>query len=301
LLKLIKGLEPRTKKEIFDYWMEYERMKSREGRFVKQGDKVETLLQALEYWGSEPDTPVMGWWEEVGEIVDDPILEEFLDGLKNSFYGKKKLSGEVDFLLKIGQFKKKPRSGWIIRGVKDPETIIEHAFLMSMAVWLLGKKKRLNHEKMLKMSLAYEICEIYAGDETPYDKITSKENKDEALKRWPKMLKKEKERIFLLDYNKEKKALEKLTRNLSPDLGREIIRLWDECKRQSTFEGTFVSQVYWLTTYLQALQYYKEDSAFPIFAWYEQVRQYIYDPMLIEFLKLEEKKFLSKKAPIYPA
>jgi putative hydrolases of HD superfamily len=300
LQKLIKGLEPKTRKEMLDHWMDYEKMASREGRFVKQGDKVETLLQALEYWGSTPDTPVMGWWEEVDEIVDDPVLRDFLDRLEKNFYGKKEALGEIDFLMKIGKFKKMPRRGWVLREVKDPETIVEHAFLMALAVWLLGSKKRLNHEKMLKMSLAYEICEIYAGDSTPYDKLISGGNKNDVLKRWPKLLKKEKEKLFLQDYKKERKALEKLTANLNPGLKKELIGLWDECKRQTTFEGTFVNQVYWLTTYLQALQYYKINKKFPIWGWYEQVRQYIYDPLLIEFLDIEEKKFLSRKMIIDP-
>lgn len=300
LVKLLKKLEPAEKREIMDCWMNYEKMKGREGRFVKQGDKVETLLQALEYWGSAPDTPVMGWWEEVEEIVDDPVLADFLDKLRKYFYGKKTKHGIIDFLIKIGQFKKIPRRGWVIRGVKDPETIVEHAFLMALAVWLLGAKKRLNHEKMLKMSLAFEICEIYAKDETPYDKLFLKNGSHEVLKRWPKLLKKQKERQFKKDYEREKKALEKLTRDLGPKLKRELIGLWDECKRQTTFEGTFVNQVYWITTYLQALQYYKENKEFPIWGWYEQVRQYIYDPVLIRFLDIEEKKFLSRKLVIDP-
>lgn len=295
LLKLIKGLDSKTRKEIFGYWMEYERMKSPEGRFVKQGDKVETLLQALEYWGDETDSPVVGWWEEVESLVDDPALRGFLEKIEKFFYERRKTEpSEVNFLLKIGELKRMPRKGWVLRGIKNPETIIEHAFLAAMAVWLLGRKKRLDHEKILKMSLAYEICEIYAGDATPYDKILSKGKEAEVFKRWPRFLKREKERMFLEDYRKERKALEKLTANLPQDLKRELVGLWDECKRQTTFEGTFVNQVYWLTTYLQALQYYKEDKKFPILGWYEQMRQFIYDPDLVEFLNKEEEKFLPR-------
>ncbi len=293
LLKLIEGLGQKEKKEIMGYWMDYETSKSREGRFVKQGDKVEALLQALEYWGSTPDTPVMGWWEEVGAVVGDPVLKDFLAKLKKYFYGKNEDPGEINFLIKIGRLKIMPRSGWVSRGVEDPETVVEHAFLMALAVWLLGAKKRLNQEKILKMALAYEICEIWAGGGTPNDKLIREKN--DVLGQRSKIFKKEKEKLFLKDYKKEKKALEELTANLGLSLKKELIGLWDECKRQKTFEGAFVNQVYWLTTYLQALQYYKANKKFPIWGWYEQVRQYIYDPLLLEFLKIEEKKFLSSK------
>ncbi len=297
LEKLTAGLEPDAKKEINTLWLEYERNKSRDGRFVKQGDKVETLFQALEYWGDKPGSPVIGWWEEIENTVDDPILEGFLVDMAKYFYGYEKPSAAVAFLLRIGELKKMPRKGWVIRGVKDPETIIEHAFLCAMATWLLGRRRRLNHEKILKMALAYEICEIYAGDATPYDRLLKKGAGKAVLNRWPRFLKREKERMFLEDYRREKKAILKLTGGLDGGLKRELLGLWDECKRQTTFEGTFVNQVYWLTTYLQALEYYKRDKKFPIFAWYEQMRQYIYDPALIEFLRLEEKRFLPKKLP----
>ena len=294
LKKLIVGLDPKTKKQLFGYWLEYEKMKTREGRFVKQGDKVETLLQALEYWGDKPDSPVIGWWEEIEETVDIDVFEDFLKNIAAHYYEKEKATGELNFLLKIGELKQMPRRGWSLRGVKDPETIIEHAFLMALAVWLLGKNRRLDHEKIIKMALVYEICEIYAGDETPYDKIIAKNNGRADFNSWPTSLKKTKEKMFLADYKRERKALERLTLNLPAGLKREMIGLWDQCKRQTTFEGTFVSQVYWLTTYLQALQYYKVDKKFPVLGWYEQMRQYIYDPQLIEFMHLEEKKFLSR-------
>lgn len=256
LQKLIQNLEPRIKKDIFDTWVEYEKMNSREGRFVKQGEKIETLLQALEYWGPEPDTPVFGWWEEVEDLVDNPILLEFLKKIEKRFYKKEKINGELNFLLEMGKLKTMPRTSWVLQKVNNPETIAEHAFLLTIASWILGQEKRLNLEKLLKMSLIYEICEVYAGDATPYDGLAPGSKIKEVLKRWPRFLQKEKR--FFKDYQKEKKALKKVIAGLPTDLQKEMIDLWSQCKMQKTIEGNFVNQVYWLVTYLQALQYFQK-------------------------------------------
>jgi len=298
LLKLTQGLDPKQKTEIINCWLEYEKLISPEGRFVRQGDKVETLLQAIEYWGTKPDTPVMGWWEEVEDLVDNPVLLEFLDQIEKKFYQNKKINGELQFILEVGKLKTFPRKGWVLRKVKNPETIAEHTFLFAIASWLLGEEKRkLNIESLLKISLIYEICELYAGDTTPYDEILSKnktKREEEILKRWPRTTKKSKEKNFSKDYEKEKEALKKITSSLEKNLQKEMINLWNDCKQMNTKEGKFANQVYWITTYLQALQYFKEDKKFPIFAWYEQMREFIEDPLLLKLMEEMENKFLIK-------
>jgi len=111
------------------------------------------------------------------------------------------------------------------------------------------------------------------------------------LERWPRFLKKEKERRFLRDYKKEKKALKKLTLGLSRNLKTEIIGLWDDCKRRLTLEGSFVNQVYWVAMMMQVLQYWKEDKRFPIFGWWEQMIEFIDDPVCLDFMVELKKKF----------
>jgi len=294
LQKITRNLEPSLKKEIMACWLDYEKLFSKEGRFVKQGDKAETLLQALEYWGPKPNSPVFGWWEEVEELIDNPILLEFLEKIEKKFYHRKKINGELKCLLEIGKLKSMPRRGWMLRRVKNPETIAEHGFLLTIAAWILGRRQKLNLEKILKMSLIYEICEVYAGDATPYDELLLSKRKKVILKRWPRFLKREKERRFLKDYKEEKRSLKKVVSGLPKNLKKEIISLWDECKKSKTPEGRFVNQLYWLTTYLQALQYFKKDKKFPILAWYEQMREFIEDSELLKLMEEMEKKYLPK-------
>lgn len=294
LQKLIKNLEQGVRKEIMGCWLDYERLSSKEGRFVKQGDKVETLLQALEYWGSKPGSPVFGWWEEVEDLVDNPILIKFLEKIEKKFYRHKKIDGELRCILETGKLKSMSRRGWVLRGVKNPETVAEHSFLLAIASWILGRGQKLNLEKILKISLIYEICEIYAGDATPYDGLLSGEKGEIVLKRWPRFSKREKEIRFLNDYKKEKNALKRVISDLPSSLKKEIVDLWDEYKKRKTAEGRFVNQLYWLTTYLQALQYFKKDKKFPILAWYEQMREFIEDSALLELMAEMERRYLPK-------
>jgi putative hydrolase of HD superfamily len=294
LEKLIRNLPLYLKKEILNCWLDYENGLTQNGKFVHQGDKIETLLQAHEYWGGNINSPVFGWWEEAREAVDNPVLLNLLEKIDKRFFYNKKIDKELDFFLEIGKLKTMPRTGWVLRGVRNPETIAEHTFLLAIAVWIFGRRKKLNLEKMLKIALIHEICEIYAGDVTPYDEYLAgnKKRVKEILKRWPRFSKKEKIKKFLKDYLKEKQAFKKLISKLPPDLKKEILNLWDEYKRRLTPEGNFVSQIYWLVTYMQALQYWEKNKRFPILAWYEQIREFIDEPIFLKFLNELEKWFL---------
>lgn len=198
----------------------------------------------------------------------------------------------LDFILESTRLKKMPRTGWVLRKVKDPETIAEHVFILALAAWALGSGRRLNLSKILKMSLAQEIGEVYAGDTTPYSHLIGKKL---DLKRWPRFSFQDKEKRFKADYQTEKQALLRLVSGLAPRLRREMISLWDEFKQRKSPEGIFVSQVYWFVTYLQALQYFHQDKKFPILAWYEQMKEYITDPEILKLVHLAEKEFLPSR------
>jgi len=106
------------------------------------------------------------------------------------------MDATIKFFIEIGKLKKMPRRGWVIRGVKNPESIAEHSFRATIMAWILAgyKNKKINMEKLLKMALVHDLCEIYAGDITPYDSILPKDNeaKKELLKTWPRFTEKQK-------------------------------------------------------------------------------------------------------------
>ena len=77
------------KKSIFPAWIDYEKRISKEGRFVRQVDRIETLVQAIEYFGTKKETGGTSWWESTEEVVEDPLFLDFLKIIQERFYHKK--------------------------------------------------------------------------------------------------------------------------------------------------------------------------------------------------------------------
>ncbi len=292
-LKLTGSLEAKLKNEIYSHWYDNEKRISKEAKFVRQLDKIEMLLQSIEYFGSDKNTGGTSWWEGTEEVVEDPLLLDFLAVIKRKLYRRyrrifgekikvskyfkkreKELTNILEFLLEIGKLKHMPRLYWTIRDVKKPETVASHIFTLSLMAWLFGspKKRTYNTEKLLKMALVHEISAVYTVDSTPYDRILSKSKGKEKkiLKKWPRLSKKEKMRKYIEDFKKERKAFKRLSSRLRGPSGKEIFNLWHEYRTRSNAEGRFLSQLNVMAVLLQALLYEKKKkkfSAVPIWEW----------------------------------
>ena len=297
--KLTSYLSPALGKEMMELWLEFKRGLTKEARFVWQLDKLETFLQAMEYWEKYKKINLKVWTRWIKECLDDSLLLEFEGIIESKFLKKKPVSGNslsssLNFFVKIGELKSMVRKGWILRGITQGSTVSEDSFLLAVAVWVLGsKKKELDLEKMLKMSLSFELCKVYTKDRTPYENILPKRKvqRDAVLGKWPKFTEEEKEKRFLEDYAAEERALKKLLFGISSGDKMLIINLWDECKRKLSKEGRFVSQVYWLMLFFQAFNYWVLDSAFPILAWWQQMERFIAEPLCKTLLDVLADEF----------
>ena len=78
LKKLTSKLPVKLKKEIYNIWLDYHKGGSSEAKFVSQLDVAENLLEALEWYKQNKKFPTRPWWQHAEEVVDDPILLEFL-------------------------------------------------------------------------------------------------------------------------------------------------------------------------------------------------------------------------------
>jgi putative hydrolase of HD superfamily len=206
------------------------------------------------------------------------------------------MKSTLNFLIEVGKLKKMKRRGWVLRRVKDPETIAAHTFRMTLMAWLLCCKKKINTDKIIKMSLIHDLCEVYAGDTTPYDQILPKDKRKwkKMLNSWRRISKKEKEKFFLKKYKKEDKALRGLVSKLPLALKKEITNLWDDYEKGLTPEGKFVNQVDRVENLLQALEYWKKSKSFEITPWWVQIEELVDDPLLLEFMDALEEKFHPK-------
>jgi len=301
LLKLIKLLSLELRKEIFSFWLDYEKGVLQEAKFVRQINRIETLIQSIDYFGTKDIKTRTNWWEWTEEVVDDSLLLEFLKIIQNRFYGKvpgykkeRELESILDFISKIEKLKSLPRLYWTARGIKSPETVAGHIFTVTLMAWLLGKeKKQLNMEKLLRMALCHELSAVYTEDTVPYYRRLPRDERKrrEILRKWPRLPEDEKARRFLREYKEEKESFRKLTFNLTPDLKKEIIGLWDEYRRAASPEALFLNQVNVLAVLFQGLLYqkkYKKFAATPLWEWaFEKCD----DPITLEFMRNLHKKF----------
>jgi putative hydrolase of HD superfamily len=199
----------------------------------------------------------------------------------------------LNFLIEAGKLKRKKRRGWVVHQVKNPETTAEHIFHLAILVWALGKMKKLNLERAIKIALMHDLCEVYAPDLTPYDPLLPKDKKKitETLKRWPKFTlalkrKKEKEKSKM-----ESQALNKLISKLPKNLKMEIRNSWLDYENGLTKEGRFVKQADKIANLLQGMEYWKKYGKIQHKLWMRWIKEIIDDPVLINFIKEVEKKF----------
>ena len=206
----------------------------------------------------------------------------------------------INFFHHVGKLKEMPRRGWVINDIKKGESIAEHIFRSSLMAWILGsQKKGLNIERLLKMALMHDICEIYAGDITPYDSILPKNGKKrkEMMKTWPRFTKAQKLRISKEKHKKEEKGLNKLISDLPAGIKKEMKNLWLDYEKGLTPEGRFFRQTDRLENFLQALEYWKKYKKPPQGPWWEWAREFFDDPYILEFIEEMAKELHKKLKP----
>jgi len=202
----------------------------------------------------------------------------------------------IDFFQKLGKLRETPRRGWVLIGAKNPATIVDHTFRLAIMSWLLAeeKKTKFNIEKILKISLVHDICELYAGDITPYDYgLLPKDKKKwpELFDKWPRYPKKKKMKNSFSRHKEERDSLKKVISKLSPKIKKEILDLWLDYEKGTTKEGRFVRQVNRLETLFQAIEYGKEMKKRPYKSWWIGTEERVDDPVLLEFMHELGKKF----------
>jgi len=202
----------------------------------------------------------------------------------------------LNFFIEIGKLKGRKRRGWLVHQIKNPESTAEHIFRMAILAWILGKKKKLNLERIIKMALIHDLCEIYTMDLTPYDPLLPKNKKKimEVLKRWPKFTLALKRKKMREKYKAESKALNKLIAKLPPDLKTEIKNLWLDFEKGLTKEGRFVHQIDKIENLLQGLEYWKKYGKIQHQLWMRWIKEWVDDPVLIEFVRIVDEKFHKK-------
>jgi len=218
---------------------------------------------------------------------------------KKNKKSKTEFKNVLEFIITVGKLKKMPRTIWSLIGIKDPERVSGHIFSLTLMAWLLGKRdKRLNMEKLLKMSLCHEMAAVRTQDlVTPYRKALPKDEqkRKKIFEKWPRLFQKEKQKKFKQDYKKEKAALKKLTKKLEPALREEMLQLFDEYKKLSSVEARFLNQLNVLVVLLEGIQYQKENPQLSIDFLWEWTYEKCDNSLCLDFIEELKKKFYKNK------
>ncbi|XP_074541132.1 5'-deoxynucleotidase HDDC2 [Halichoeres trimaculatus] len=137
----------------------------------------------------------------------------------------------LKFMKLIGQLKRVPRTGWVYRNVKKPESVSDHMYRMAM-MSLTITDPTVDKDRCIKLALVHDMAECIVGDIAPSDNI-SKEEK----------------------HRREEEAMRHLSSLVPDGLKQEIYGLWEEYETQSSPEARLVKQFDLLEMILQAHEY----------------------------------------------
>jgi putative hydrolase of HD superfamily len=122
----------------------------------------------------------------------------------------------LDVVLELQNLDRVPRSGWMLRGVAEPESVTEHSWHALFLVWALGPRiPGIDVARAVEMAVVHDLAEVRLGD-LPRT----------ASRYLPEGAKKEAER----------RALEEILAPLPPRAGE----LWAEYAEGTTAEARLV-------------------------------------------------------------
>ncbi|KEH32596.1 putative HD/PDEase domain-containing protein [Medicago truncatula] len=141
----------------------------------------------------------------------------------------------IEFLSICHLLKTTKRAGWVRRDVKNPESIADHMYQMSLMALIAPDVPGLDRNKCIKMAIVHDIAEALIGGITPPDGIS---------KAYASRLEAE-----ALEYMCEILGVGEGSR------GKEITELWMDYEANSSPEAKFVKDLDKVEMILQALDY----------------------------------------------
>lgn len=144
----------------------------------------------------------------------------------------------IDFIYRIGYSKKILRSGWTREKIKNPESVAEHSFRLSVLAVTFADQLGVDKEKLIKMALLHDLGEVITGDTVwSRGKIIDDRKRAEKEKR-------------------EKKGVEEVFEIIGKSA--EYIKLFEEMTERTSPEANIFWQLDKLEMAIQALEYEKE-------------------------------------------
>ena len=170
------------------------------------------------------------------------------------------------------------RTGWVDRGVANPETVGEHTDAMRILAGEIVKKlpsetqKKIDTKKLERMIQVHDWPEHHDGD-----KVVAREDK------------REEEKLTAKKRISEEKAMRKICARIGPE-GKINLDLWLEFEEGKTLEGNLAKQIDKLQAMIKAWEYEQKGEPVKAMDFINHDRHKITEPVLIDIMKDIEKQ-----------
>lgn len=168
----------------------------------------------------------------------------------------------LQFMKLIGQLKRVPRTGWVYKNVKEPESVSDHMYRMAM-MSLTITDPTVDRYRCIKLALVHDMAECIVGDIAPSDNVSKAEK-----------------------HHREEEAMRRLSDLLPDGLRQEIYALWEEYETQTSTEARLVKEFDLMEMILQAHEYEEQEGA-PgrLQEFFDSTNGRFHHPDVIEFVK----------------
>ncbi len=183
------------------------------------------------------------------------ISPELINGEKMNEFD---MSRVFQTLQMAGRLKTLRRTGWVQRGITDPESVADHSYRVILMTLFLAPPE-LDKLKIVEMAILHDLAECEVGDITP---------------QCPEYQEKS---------GRELRALHELLEPF-PDKDR-FLELWEEFEKGHTAEARFVREIDRLEAALQAGEYARIHPDLPsLKIFLSNAEQAVSDPLLRKLL-----------------
>jgi putative hydrolase of HD superfamily len=174
----------------------------------------------------------------------------------------------AEFLDVARKLKSTKRTGWIERGVREPESSADHSWMMGLMALTLPFDG--DRDRALRMIAVHDLAEAVVGD------IISKDNWNAGSH-----TREEKTRL-------ERDAMKGIIAKLDRSTASEMMKLWTEFNEGKTKEAVFARDIDVAERLIQALAYRKEGN-------FRKPLDGFWDETSLSKIKSESIKALVKK------
>ncbi len=166
----------------------------------------------------------------------------------------------------VGLSKRLKRAGWVKRKVKNPESVAEHCFRVTVLCMALAPSLEVDKEKLTKMAVIHDLGETATGDI--------------VVESWKK--------IFFDKRKKKEKMEREAIRQILYGYGEDYSKLFQEMIQRKTKEALIFWEIDLLERTIQAYEYEKEQGI-DMTEFFVSANYHIKNPLLKKTLKDLEK------------